>query len=151
MEIEPKVKNTIRIFILFFLASPKKSGGLSKLFNAFKSLILYFYLFLILKKTNSARQNGSAALSKPTAAALEWTHLQDTVISTLVAGMLPLMGSRSQTVAVASTFSITSPSMLAGDAVPTPRPASVPLNLHGQRRRGGAQRTGEQVLSRQTS
>lgn len=43
------------------------------------------------------------------------THLQDTVISTLVAGMLPLMGSKSQTVAVASTLSISSPSMRAGD------------------------------------
>lgn len=43
------------------------------------------------------------------------THLQDTVISTLVAGMLPLMGSKSRTVAVASTLSISSPSMRAGD------------------------------------
>lgn len=37
------------------------------------------------------------------------------MISTLVAGMLPLIGSKSRTVAVASTLSITSPSMRAGD------------------------------------
>lgn len=39
------------------------------------------------------------------------THLQDTVISTLVAGMLPVIGSKSYTDDVSSSLSITSPSI----------------------------------------
>lgn len=40
------------------------------------------------------------------------THLQETVISTLVAGMLPVIGSKSYTDDVSSSLSITSPSIM---------------------------------------
>lgn len=60
--------------------------------------------------------NHNARLPMRTSTLTNEAYLQDTVISTLVAGMLPLMGSKSQTVAVASTLSITSPSMRAGDS-----------------------------------
>ena len=40
------------------------------------------------------------------------THLQETVISTLVAGMLPVIGSKSYTDAMSSSLSITSPSIM---------------------------------------
>lgn len=66
------------------------------------------------QNTPKARE-APQTLTQTEAPAPERTHLHDTVISTLVAGMLPLMGSKSRTVAVASTLSITSPSMRAGD------------------------------------
>lgn len=66
------------------------------------------------KRAQSARRSPNSD-ADTSASAPEWTHLHDTVISTLVAGMLPLIGSKSQTVAVASTLSITSPSMRTGD------------------------------------
>lgn len=84
---------------------------------------------LVTNCTVSCQQNApKSARSSPNpdadtaASAPEWTHLQDTVISTFVAGMLPLIGSKSRTVAVASTLSITSPSMRAGDPGQLPEP-----------------------------
>lgn len=89
--------------------------GLSALRCLMAHYSLQTVVLLTVKRTESAR-----SFPKPDAetasAAPGCTHLHDTVISTLVAGMLPLMGSKSQTVAVASTLSITSPSMLAGDS-----------------------------------
>lgn len=118
-------------------------------------MYLLGYLLIIMsslvtaKCTQSARSspNPDADTAAAAAAAPEWTHLHDTVISTLVAGMLPLMGSKSRTVAVASTLSITSPSMGAGD------PGRLPLNLKSRGRRAGAQRTRERerIRSNQTS
>lgn len=77
----------------------------------------FFTMFCLLtaKRTQSARSSPNPE-ADTSASAPEWTHLQETVISTFVAGMLPLIGSKSRTVAVASTLSITSPSMRAGDA-----------------------------------
>lgn len=81
-----------------------------------KHQVTYYCILSSHSKTYPTRARSSPNPEADTAAsAPEWTHLQDTVISTLVAGMLPLMGSKSRTVAVASTLSITSPSMRAGD------------------------------------
>lgn len=77
----------------------------------------------VLSRQNAAKARGAPQTDADTAvSAPEWTHLQDTVISTLVAGMLPLMGSKSRTVAVASTLSITSPSMRAREPGQLPGP-----------------------------
>lgn len=54
--------------------------------------------------------NFSVALSPLRADAS--THLQETVISTLVAGMLPVIGSKSYTDDMSSSLSITSPSII---------------------------------------
>lgn len=87
------------------------------------SLPVYLYS---LQRAGWSQNASPGARSSPDpdadAAAPEGTHLHDTVISTLVAGMLPLMGSKSRTGAVASTLSITSPSMCAGDPGPHPDP-----------------------------
>lgn len=72
-------------------------------------------------------------------------HLHDTVISTLVAGMLPLMGSKSRTFAVASTLSMTSPSMRARD------PGQHDAPRESLRTRGTAAGEQERTRSRQTS
>ncbi|CAB1442923.1 unnamed protein product [Pleuronectes platessa] len=84
------------------------------------------------------------------------THLQDTVISTLVAGMLPLMGSKSWTVAVASTLSITSPSMCVGDPDKQQPPTRASPSEPGEpavERFGVARRRSEQeqIRSRRSS
>lgn len=52
-----------------------------------------------------------AQLSSPLSADAS-THLQETVISTLVAGMLPVIGSKSYTDDMSSSLSITSPSII---------------------------------------
>lgn len=70
--------------------------------------------FVTAERTQSVRSFPDPDAERA-ASAPEWTHLHETVISTLVAGMLPLMGSKSRTVAVASTLSMTSPSMRARD------------------------------------
>lgn len=77
-------------------------------------------------------------MSRQLSSLLPLTHLQETVISTLVAGMLPVNGSKSYTDDISSNLSITSPSIIsmakapggtgliqeAHSLAPTPRPES---------------------------
>lgn len=104
-------------FFLFLKLFNKTWRRLCFVFSTKMSNIkLLITVFCLLTAKRTQRERSSPNPEADTAAsAPEWTHLQDTVISTLVAGMLPLIGSKSRTVAVASTLSITSPSMLAGD------------------------------------
>lgn len=80
-----------------------------------RSVKVVTYLTGLLSNSKDASKTRRSHPKSPDRFQPPQTHLQDTVISTLVAGMLPLMGSKSQTVAVASTLSISSPSMRAGD------------------------------------
>ncbi|KAL6458899.1 hypothetical protein MHYP_G00323710 [Metynnis hypsauchen] len=81
------------------------------------------------------RSEGSGSSSAP--------YLQETEISTLVAGMFPVMGSNSHTEAMSSSLSVTSPSMGAGSAelnstpfafFHTPAALRLPLNAAPQHR-----------------
>lgn len=80
-----------------------------------RSVKVVTYLISLLSNNKGASKKRRSPPQTPDRFQPPRTHLQDTVISTLVAGTLPLMGSKSRTVDVASTLSISSPSMRAGD------------------------------------